>query len=178
MSFHNSASQAADRAATQTVQSPALELVSPVGISGFTLIEVLVAMLILSLGLLATGQVIFIALSSASTARSQGSAALVAQDKLEFLGDLCRRNPDAAELSVGQHDGGEVQFDGGGGLILNRFAVSWTVSDLGDPRDGVRLHGKMISVRASPVDLTGQRNERVLLNKTVEITSVFHTGTP
>ena len=70
---------------------------------GFTLIEMMIALLILSIGLLATGQLIFAALSSSSLARSKGNAALAAHYKLEFLGDLCRRNPDAFELSPGNH---------------------------------------------------------------------------
>jgi hypothetical protein len=135
-------------------------------------------LLILGIGLLATGQVIVTALSSVSLARSQGMAALVAEDKLEFLGDLCRRNPEAAELIDGSHSGDLVQFDGGGGLILNRFAVSWIVSDLHDARHVTPLHAKMIQVSVNPVDASGGRNNNSLLNKTVEVSSVFHTGAP
>jgi prepilin-type N-terminal cleavage/methylation domain-containing protein len=177
MGLQEGGKQESYRAAPRTSPVSARECALPVPDPGFTLIEVLIALLILSLGLLATGQVIFIALSSTSLARSQGNAALVAQDKLESLGDLCRRNPEATELSVGQHDGDPIQFEGGGGLILNRFAVSWTVNDMEDPRRGTRLRAKTIRVRVSPVDTHGGRNDRILLNKTVEVSSIFYTGT-
>jgi prepilin-type N-terminal cleavage/methylation domain-containing protein len=145
---------------------------------GFTLIEMMIALLILSIGLLAMGQLIFAALSSASLARSKGNAALAAQDKLEFLGDLCRRNPAAFELSTGSHDGEPVQYASDSGEILNRFGVSWTVSDLSDPRNGTELHAKQVLVSVTPIDMNGNRNSKVLLNKTVDVSCIFYTGTP
>ena len=145
---------------------------------GFTLIEMMIALLILGVGLLAMGQLIFAALSSASLARSKGNAALAAQDKLEFLGDLCRRNPEALELSTGSHDGEQVQYASDSGEILNRFGLSWTVSDLSDPRSGTVLHAKHVRITVTPIDMNGDRNSKVLLNKTVEVNCIFFTGTP
>lgn len=144
--------------------------------SGFTLIEVMIALLILGIGLLATGQLIFAALSSASLARSKANAALVAQNKLECLGDLCRRSPDDNQLTIGGHDGEQVEFASDGGAILNRFKVSWIVSELGDPREGLALPAKLIRVSVSPIDMNGNRNNKVLLNKTVDVSCVFYTG--
>jgi prepilin-type N-terminal cleavage/methylation domain-containing protein len=145
---------------------------------GFTLIEMLFALLVLSTGLLAMGQLIFAALSCASLARSKANAAIAAQDKLEFLGSLCQRDPADQDLTSGIHDGDVVQFTSDGGVVLNRFRVSWIVSELEDPRGGIVLPAKLIRVAASPVDMDGNRNDRVLLNKTVEVVSVFYTGTP
>jgi len=146
--------------------------------SGFTLTETLIALLILSIGLLATGQLILAALSSASLARSKGNAALAAQDKLEFLGDLCRRSPEALELSAGSHDGEQVQYTSDSGTVLNRFSVSWSVTQLSEPRNGAKLHARLVRVSITPIDMNGNRNSKVLLNKTVDVSCVFYTGTP
>ncbi len=144
--------------------------------TGFTIIEMLIALLILSFGLLTAGQLIFVAMSSSSLARSKGNAALLAQDKLEFLADLYRRNPDATELSVGSHGAEQVQFLSSTGTILNRFSVSWNVSAIPDPRGGADLHAKLVRVTVVPVGVDGLDNRRVLLNKIVSVSSIISPG--
>lgn len=63
-------------------------------VNGFSLVELLIATLILTSGLLAAAQVIYSAVCSVSLARAKGSIAIVAQDKLEFLADLYARIPE------------------------------------------------------------------------------------
>ena len=139
---------------------------------GFTLIEALIATLILAFGLLAAGQLVFIALSSASLARSKYSAALAAQNKLEGLADLYRRNPGAPELSEGTHAGEQVQWTGGG-AVLNRFRISWHVGVVPDPRGPSALHARLVRVTVVPIGADGTSNWRVRLNKIVDVSSVF-----
>lgn len=144
--------------------------------AGFTIIEVLFALLILTFGLLAAGQMIFVAMSSVSLARSKTNAAILAQDKLEFLADLYRRDPEAPELSEGNHGSDLVQFSGSGGSTLNIFSVSWDVSTVPDARDGVRLIASRVRVTVVPTDARGSDNYRVRLNKRICVSSVFCSG--
>src|SRR5512139_1532289 len=77
--------------------------------AGFTLIEMLIALVILTFGLLSAGQLMYVAMGSASLARSKGTAATVASDRLEFLADVYRRNRLDASLADGNHGPEVVQ---------------------------------------------------------------------
>ncbi len=143
--------------------------------SGFTIIEALIALLILGFGLLWAGQMIFVAMSAASLARSKGSAALVAQSQLDSLGDLYRSNPEAPEMSEGSHTGDQVQLSTGG-TVLNRYAVSWDVGPVPDPRGGVIPRTRLVRVTVVPVGDDGTVNVKVRLNAVVSVSSVFCTG--
>ncbi len=140
--------------------------------TGFTLIETLMALAILAFGLLSAGQLIFVAMGSASLARSKESAALIAQNKLEMLGDLYRRAPGAPELTEGGHSGEQVQVTGGRS-VLNRYSISWQVSTVPDPRGGVFQHARRVTVTVTPVGANGAVNVRAALNKIVHVSSVF-----
>ncbi len=144
---------------------------------GFTLIEALMSLLILTFGLLSAGQLIFVALTSASLVRSKESAALVAQNQLEALADLYRRAPESPELSQGCHAGDEVQILGRGN-VLNRFGVSWKVSPVPDPRGGALRHARMIRVTVTPVASGGSANARGPLNKIVNVSAIFFSDAP
>jgi prepilin-type N-terminal cleavage/methylation domain-containing protein len=141
---------------------------------GFTLIETLIAMVIMVSGLLMVGQLIFVAAASASLARTQGSAAVVAQDKLELLADLFSRDPGLPDLSYGSHGPEQVLIVGpAANHILNRFSVSWIVSAVPDPRPGKSLNAKMVVIIVTPVDAQGALNYRAFLNKPVAIVAVL-----
>jgi prepilin-type N-terminal cleavage/methylation domain-containing protein len=146
------------------------------GEPGFTIIEILFALLILAFGLLAAGQMIFVALSSASLARSKSNAALLAQDKIEFLADLHRREPESPLLSEGNHGPDLVQIRGSGASTLDRYSVTWEVSAVPDARKGVRPIAKGIRVTVLPVDSDGRENKRIRLNKPVIVSSIFCAG--
>ncbi len=68
------------------------------GRQGFTLIEMMLALIILTFGLLTAGQLLYVAASSSSLARSKGTAAIAAQSLLESLASLYSQNPLAADL--------------------------------------------------------------------------------
>jgi prepilin-type N-terminal cleavage/methylation domain-containing protein len=146
---------------------------SPECEGGFTLTEMLIALLILTFGLLSAGQLMLVAMGSASLARSKGSAAVVAQDRLEFLGDLYRRNAAAAELTVGDHAPEQVQIQNPtDNTILNRFSVGWNVSVVPDAR-GKTLNARLVRVTVTPVRADGTANNKILLNKVVSVSSIF-----
>jgi len=142
--------------------------------TGFTLVEMMIALIILVFGLLTAGQMIYASLRSESLARSKGGAALVAQTKLEFLSDLYNRDSAAADLTLGSHGPEQVQqLNPAVGNVLNRFDVSWTVADVPDPRPGTTLKAVQVTVTVAPITAAGARNYRAGLNKIVTITSIF-----
>jgi prepilin-type N-terminal cleavage/methylation domain-containing protein len=142
--------------------------------AGFTLIEMLIALVIMTAGLLSAGQLMYVAMASASLARSKGTAATVASDKLEFLADVFRRNRLDASLTDGDHGPEHVQVTNPNtGTALNRFRVQWTVSTVPDPRAGKVLQAKLVRVTVTPVRGADTTNNRMGLNKVVSISSIF-----
>jgi len=147
------------------------------GAAGFTLIEALIAILILASGLLVAGQMIYAALGCASLARSKGTAALVAQDRVELLSDLYARNRNAAELVLGDHGPEPVSIlNPLTGADLNRYFVTWTVTPVPDPRPGRNLNARQVLVIVTPVTTRGAGNYRAGLNKTVSISTILRSG--
>ncbi len=143
---------------------------------GFTLIEMLIALLILSFGLLSAGQLMYVAMGSASLARSKGNAATVAQDKLEFLADVFRRNRGDASLALGDHGPEQIEIrNPNSGRALNRFQVVWNVSNVPDPRAGRVLTARLVRVTVTPLGTGSTVNNQMGLNKTVSISSIFST---
>ena len=142
--------------------------------SGFTLIETLTAVCILTFGLLAAGQMIYVALASASLARSQESAAIVAQGKLGFLADLYGRDPKAGDLSIGSHGPEQVEVvNPAAHNVLNRYSVTWTVSTVSDPRPSRGLNARLVLVTVTPVDAATSAHFRASLNKIVTIPAIL-----
>jgi prepilin-type N-terminal cleavage/methylation domain-containing protein len=145
--------------------------------NGFTLVETLIALLILTFGLLGAGQLIYLAAASGSLARSKDAATVVAQDKLEMLAELYGRNPGAAALSLGNHGPEYVQVTNPSveaNNVLNRFSVSWTVTTVADPRAGHTLQARQVAVTVTPVHTSDNNNNfHAYLNKTVTATVIF-----
>ncbi len=143
--------------------------------AGFTLVEMLIALFVMTFGLLAAGKLMYSAMGSASLARSKGSAAIVAQDKLEFLADRFRQDPSAPELTDGAHGPEQVQvLNPGTGRVLNRYNVEWSITTVADPRPGVTLKAKRASVVVTPIQSTSTTvNRQASLNKVVTVTSIF-----
>ena len=141
---------------------------------GFTLIEMLIALLILSFGLLSAGQLMYVAMSSASLARSKSSAATVAQDKLEFLAGVYQRDPADTDLTLGDHGPQLTQVTNpDNGTVLNRFQINWNVSTVPDPRAGKVLTSRLVRVTVTPLNAAGTENRQIGLNKIVNMTSIF-----
>ncbi len=143
-------------------------------VDGFTLVEVLMALSILTFGLLAVGQLLFASLSASSLARSKSTAAIAAQNQLEYLSDLYRQRATADELLLGSHGPLQTQVvNPSTGGVLNRYSVSWVVSLLPDPRPGKTLSSRLVTVTATPATAEGNVNSRVPLNKIVSISGIL-----
>ena len=99
---------------------------------GFTLLEVLMALAIFSIGILAIASLQVSSINGASTARFFNEAAVYAQDELEKIVAL-DFDPEngiiPAELTVGNHTLADHIGDGTGGddLPWNRYRLNWTV---------------------------------------------------
>lgn len=141
---------------------------------GFSLIEVLFALCILACGLLAAGQMIFAAVASSSLARAKTTAAIVADDKAEDLADLYRRDRAAPPLALGRHgpDVAEIR-NPISGAILNRYEVHWEIRSVPDPRPGRVLSGRIVTVTATPVTMTGDSNIRTPWNQETSVTALL-----
>jgi type II secretory pathway pseudopilin PulG len=141
---------------------------------GFSLVETLIAMIILTFGLMATGQMLASAIGGTTLARSKGSATMVAQDRLDFLSDAFRQDPNGADLTIGTH--GPVQEDvinPSDSSIVNRYNVAWAVTAIVDPRPGFLNKAKQVTVTVTPIGSGTTVNNQVLLNKVINITAVF-----
>jgi prepilin-type N-terminal cleavage/methylation domain-containing protein len=102
------------------------------GSKGFTLIEVLMALAIFTIGILAIGSLQFAAIKGDSKARFSTEAAVLAQDTLERLIAL-RLDPDAAQLPAEfrsdlNNDPSRPFEDSTG-----KYTVDWIVSPLHTP---------------------------------------------
>jgi prepilin-type N-terminal cleavage/methylation domain-containing protein len=141
---------------------------------GFTLLETLIVLLILSFGLMAAGQLIYLAIGSASLAGAKGSAALVADSKLAFLVDLYRRDGNAVALCLGTHGPERIQvWNPKTHGVLNRFDITWIIEQVPDPRPGKTIPARRIRVEVVPIDASGNPHFVPLMNKIVTISSVI-----
>ena len=142
---------------------------------GFTLIETMIALLILTFGILAAGQLMYVAMGSNSLSRSKGSAMTVAHDRLEALADLYRRDPGNASLTTGDHGPEQVSLTNpNDSSIVNRFNVDWNVSAVPDPRAGKVLQARQVRVTVTPIQNTGTTtNLKSGLNKVINVTAIF-----
>ena len=147
-----------------------------ISIEGFTFIEMLIALVVLTCGLLAASQLMFVAMSAESLARSKGTASVVAHDRLEALADLYRQNAAAVELTLGDHVPVQVQvMNATNNHVLNRYNVSWNVAVVPDARGKV-LSARLVRVTVTPINAGGATNTRTSLNKIVNMTAIFSAG--
>jgi Tfp pilus assembly protein PilV len=148
-------------------------------LDGFSLVEILVSLCILTFGLLATAQIVFVSLTSTTLSRSKSLAAFAAQSQLESLAELFSRNPDAGELADGNHGPRTVEVaNPGEGTVLNRFSVGWTVSGVTDPRPGRELNARQVTVTVTPIDVGGSPQPKALFNKVVSISVILSARLP
>jgi prepilin-type N-terminal cleavage/methylation domain-containing protein len=145
---------------------------------GFSLIEMLVATFILAFGLLAAGQMIYVAMNSSALARAKGNITVVAQDKLEFLADLYARNPNAADLTAGDHGPDYVQIVNPlNNATLNRFQVTWNITGVSDPRAGKSLQASQVKVTVRPVTASDGGNYKAYSNKAAVVVGILSPRT-
>jgi prepilin-type N-terminal cleavage/methylation domain-containing protein len=142
------------------------------GNDGFSLVESLIALLIMSFGLLAVGQLMFASIGGPTLARSKTAAATVADDKLRLLAEHYRQNPAGADLTLGSHGPEFVAVQNPNGGVLNRFSLNWTVANVPDPRAWRVLQARQLTVTVSPVREDGNANRQVSLNKVLSMTAI------
>lgn len=135
----------------------------------------MIAMLILTFGLLAVGQLIGSSISGTTLARSKGSASMVAQDKIDFLADAYRQNPDGLDLTIGAHGPEQVEVlnPRDDNTAMNRYNVEWVVSSVADPRPGKVIKAKQVRVTVTPIGSGTEVNMQNSLNKVINISALF-----
>jgi hypothetical protein len=117
---------------------------------------------------------IYVAMSSTSLGRSKGSAALIAQAKLNFLADLYRKNPGAPDLSDGAHGPEQIEVTNPvSRSSLNRYSVAWKVTMVPDPRPGKILKAQQVTVTVTPIGSGAAVNSKASLNKVVNLTTIL-----
>jgi prepilin-type N-terminal cleavage/methylation domain-containing protein len=152
------------------------EIVYPKTGCGFSLIELMFAVAVLSFGLLAVGQLFYVAASSGSLSGAKGSAAVAAQNMLESLADLYARDPASHDLAFGAHGSRQMETaNPADGSILSRYDISWTVDRVNDPRPGKVLDAKLVKVTVVPIKAAGIINNRPPFNKTLSVSTIFST---
>ncbi len=146
---------------------------------GFGLIEIMISLVVLSFGLLTAGQMLFVAASSSSLARSKGAAAILAQDRLESLAGLYQQDPDNPDLLPGDHGPMETAVDNpADNAILNRYRIAWNVGTVPDPRPGRRLGAKRVSVTITPAIAGGAANSKPRMNKILNVSTILGPSMP
>jgi len=134
----------------------------------------MLALIILTFGLLAAGQLLYVAASSSSLARSKGTSTVAAQSVLESLASLYNQNPLAADLALGAHGPRQtVVVNPMDGTVLNRYDVNWIVENVSDPRPGKVLNARRVQATVTPVQIGGAGNIRPGLNKVLNIATIF-----
>jgi prepilin-type N-terminal cleavage/methylation domain-containing protein len=144
---------------------------------GFSLLEMMIALAILTFGLLAAAPLLYTAATSNSLARSKTTAAIAAQNKLECLSELYQRDPSAAELAPGSRGSEQTEIVNPiDADVLNRYNLEWTVSPVPDPRPGKIVDARLVRVKVIPIDSRGMENSRPPLNKILDISAICSSG--
>ena len=144
---------------------------------GFSLVELMIAVFILTFGLLSAAQLLIMTMGLDALARSKSTATLAAQNELERLTDLYLRNPASGELTIGAHQAAELTEIRNPLTrnVLSRYKITWLVGNIPDPRPGIDLPGRTISVRAVPM-LT-ESVENTLRSKVITLNAVITAET-
>jgi hypothetical protein len=97
---------------------------------------------------------------------------------LELLADLYVSDPKSPDLRIGDHGPEQVAITNPVTTwILNRFAVTWTIQPVADPRPGRAIRAIQILVTVTPVNTSNTRNYRALFNKAVAVSTVLSEKT-
>ncbi len=135
---------------------------------GFSLIETLIALLLLTTGLLAAGQLIYSTFGSSSLARSKMTAAIAAQDAIEQLSALYARNPLADDFASGDHGPRQAEFPNPlDETVLNRYSVVWNIREIPDPRPGKKLNARIARITIIP------EFQQTRFNKILQVSTIL-----
>jgi prepilin-type N-terminal cleavage/methylation domain-containing protein len=141
---------------------------------GFSLVESLMAILILSFGFMFVGRMIVSSVGSTTLSRSKSTAGLAATNQLEWLALKYRANAGDADLAVGNHGPQQVEIiNPHDSRKVNRYSVGWTVSSVPDPRAGKTLMAVRVTVTVTPIGAGTETNNKVGLNKVVNVSTIF-----
>jgi prepilin-type N-terminal cleavage/methylation domain-containing protein len=143
---------------------------------GFTIIEVLIAVVILTVALVALAEMMAITLRMQMLGRNETNAARIAQAKLDELVGVSQTNWASASIAIGGNLDADVnnyndvpQFDGQNvPNVKRRWLVSLGPTDAG----GDAGHLRFVTVRVIPTT-TGSRG-----NATVELTTLLRNPAP
>jgi prepilin-type N-terminal cleavage/methylation domain-containing protein len=140
---------------------------------GFSLVESLMAVLILTIGFMFVGPMMVKSIGSNTLARSKSTAGLAAAQVLDGLALKYRANAGDADLTVGAHGPTQVQIANPiDNNIVNRYNVAWTVSAV--VTAGKSLKAVQVTATATPIGSTGtSANNKVGQNKIINITTIF-----
>ena len=146
---------------------------------GFSLIESMIALIVLTFGLLATGHVLFTAAGLGHLARSKTTAVIAAQSTVEFLSDLYRRNPAAEELAPGSHGPVSNQvMNPVNDNVLNRYSISWISGAIPNSRPAASPQGLILSIRVTPIASSEKASSAALPNKSLTVTALISPEVP
>ena len=123
----------------------------------------MIAIVILTFGLLAAGQFLYVTMELNSLARSKATATIAAQNTLEYLADLYQRNPwqRNSDPEIMDRDRPRSKIPSNG-TLLNLYNVTWTVEDVPDPRPGKAINARRICMHVHPIQDGGAENIRPL----------------
>jgi prepilin-type N-terminal cleavage/methylation domain-containing protein len=140
---------------------------------GFSLIESLMAVLILTIGFMFVGPMMVNSIGSTTLARSKSTAGLAAAQILDSLALKYKANAANADLTVGTHGPTQVAVTNPiDSNIVNRYSVGWTVSTV--VTSGKTLKAVQVTATATPIGSTGtSTNNKVGQNKIISITTIF-----
>ena len=158
--------------AAAVVDNKAMPLFTHTGSKGFSLVESLMAVLILAFGFMLTGPLLVNSVKSTTLAGSQSTAGLAAAQMLEDLAIQYRANPDS--FTIGTHDPVQVEIvNPNDNSKLNRFNVGYTVSAVPDPRTGKVLRAVQVTVTVTPIGSGTSANNQLGQNKVVNVTTIL-----
>jgi type II secretion system protein I len=120
--------------------------------TGFTLIEVLMAMAIFAIGILAVGSMQIAAMNGGASARRSTDAATIAQDQIE-------------KIIAGDYDALAAPADA---VVNGRYSLNWTVAEEDLNADG-NNDAKNVTVTVTWPDKGGDRNFNLEFTKVLNI---------
>jgi type IV pilus modification protein PilV len=115
--------------------------------SGFTLVELMIAVFVLSVGILAMMIMQVTSIRTNSSARRLTESAVVASDRIEKLMRVSYQEVESGKAEAG------------------RYTITWTVSDPDDPIKNVRT----IDVTVSTIEAGQERSTRYVYYKADQI---------
>ncbi|MBN2338130.1 MAG: hypothetical protein JXP48_06275 [Acidobacteria bacterium] len=146
---------------------------------GFCLAELLLAFGLLTFGLLAVGQLLAVTAALGCLDRSKGTAAIAAQSAMESLSDLYRRNPSDGTFPPGVQGPRTIEIrDPSSGTALNLYRITWETDAVGDPRPGINVRAKRVTVHVVPIGEGGEVRIRPMSCPSLDLATVFGPGTP